>query len=72
MASSDQSPVRYHVVGPQNDHIQLIETYGVTPAGIAFTYLMITNGSDKIVLTKTNATDLSTGISNFGTNGVLS
>jgi hypothetical protein len=72
MASSDQSPVRYHVNGPQGDQIQLIETYGVTIAGVSFTYLMITNGSDKIILSKTNAADLATGLSNFGTNGVLS
>jgi len=63
MASTDTSPVRYHVAAPGGNHIQ-VHQIG--------TSIVITNGGDRLVLTQTNAADLAPALTNFGANGVLS
>jgi hypothetical protein len=62
MASTAAS-VRYHIIGHSGNHVFLTQE-GAT--------LVISNGGDKIVLTQANASDLVSGFTNFGNNGVLS
>ena len=60
--ASTASSVRYHIIAHSGNHVFLTQE-GST--------LVISNGGDKIVLTQTNAADLAPGLTNFGTNGVL-
>lgn len=71
-ASLDRSAARYHVNSPSGNHLQLLEHHTVLPNGQAVIYLVLTNGGDRIVLSQQNAADLAPGVTNFGTNGVLS
>ena len=63
MASTEQSPVRYHIVNPQNNHVQLSQRGA---------FLVVSDGGNTIVLTQQNASDLATAFSNFGSSGTLS
>lgn len=64
MASSEISPVRYHVVNPEGNHVQLLQRG-------ANLVLLHVSGSG-VVLTQQNAADLATAITNFGSTGTLS
>ena len=63
MASTDRSPVRYHVTTAFANHLMLSQI-GAN--------LVLSTGADTIVLTQTNAADIATAISNFGSTGTLS
>lgn len=66
MASTDPSPVRYHVTNPEGNHVQMVQR------GANLVLLLQGTGSPGLVLTQQNAADLATAITNFGSTGTLS
>lgn len=66
MASTDLSPVRYHVTNPEGNHVQMVQR------GSNLVLLLQGTGSPGVVLTQQNVSDLATAFSGFGSTGTLS
>lgn len=72
MSSTDLSAARYLVIDPAGNSVHMSEVHTRTRFGVPIVYLEIRRGGNTITLSQTNAADLATGMTNFGTNGVLS
>jgi hypothetical protein len=71
-AVGNEPALRYHVIDAHGNHAVLKQLSVPTANAPSSAVLMLESGGNRIILSQTNATDLATALSNFGTNGVLS
>jgi hypothetical protein len=72
LAALNETTPRYHMIDAHGNHHTLKQIAVPVIGASAPAALVLESGGSRVVLSQTNATDLATALTTFGTNGVLS